>query len=181
MGIISRPISNDLDDANSISSRWGIQANEYVISGKRTDLQDLMVIVSKNRAISIEGEVGPQSTRIRNRNAELEELGEALADMTTQQTKFDPDKKDGEEKFQPSDTTKKTLSKFGINVGDYSKADVEGIIQNLKSMIDGRNNEAQLDMSRLQQLVDRRDESYSTATNLMTAISDTRANLIRNL
>ena len=36
-------------------------------------------------------------------------------------------------------------------------------------------------MSRLQSLVDRRDESYSTATNLMTNISDTRSNLIRNL
>ena len=36
-------------------------------------------------------------------------------------------------------------------------------------------------MSRLQSLVDRRDESYSTATNMMTAISDTRSNLIRNL
>jgi hypothetical protein len=36
-------------------------------------------------------------------------------------------------------------------------------------------------MSRLQSLVDRRDESYSTATNLMTHVSDTRSNLIRNL
>ena len=36
-------------------------------------------------------------------------------------------------------------------------------------------------VSRLQSLVDRRDESYSTATNLMTSISDTRSNLIRNL
>ena len=33
-------------------------------------------------------------------------------------------------------------------------------------------------MSRLQSLVDRRDESYSTATNLMTSISDTRSNLM---
>ena len=51
----------------------------------------------------------------------------------------------------------------------------------LKSMIDSMNNESQTDMSRLQSLVDRRDESYSTATNLMTAISDCRSNLIRNL
>ena len=43
------------------------------------------------------------------------------------------------------------------------------------------NNASQTDMSRLQSLVDRRDESYSTATNLMTSISDTRSNLIRNL
>ena len=51
----------------------------------------------------------------------------------------------------------------------------------LKTMIDSRNNESQTDMSRLQSLVDRRDESYSTATNLMSAVSDTRSNLIRNL
>jgi hypothetical protein len=42
-------------------------------------------------------------------------------------------------------------------------------------------NEAQTDMTRLQSLVDRRDESYSTATNLMTSISDTRSNVIRNM
>ena len=48
-------------------------------------------------------------------------------------------------------------------------------------MIDSRNNEAQTDKTRLQSLVDRRDESYSTATNLMSAVSDTRSNLIRNL
>ena len=51
----------------------------------------------------------------------------------------------------------------------------------VKTKIDGLNNESQTDMSRLQSLVDRRDESYSTATNLMTSISDTRSNLIRNL
>ena len=42
-------------------------------------------------------------------------------------------------------------------------------------------NEAQTDMTRPQSLVDRRDESYSTATNLMTSISDTRSNVIRNM
>ena len=55
------------------------------------------------------------------------------------------------------------------------------MIQNVKSKIDSLNNASQTDMSRLQSLVDRRDESYSTATNLMTSISDTRSNLIRNL
>jgi hypothetical protein len=55
------------------------------------------------------------------------------------------------------------------------------MIQALKSMIDSRNNKAQTDMTRLQQLVDRRDESFSTASSLMTSVSDTRGNLIRNL
>ena len=81
---------------------------------------------------------------------------------------------------------------------DWTKSSVEGMIQalksmidgrnnkaqtdmTLKSMIDGRNNKAQTDMTRLQQLVDRRDESFSTASTLMTSVSDTRGNLIRNL
>ena len=64
---------------------------------------------------------------------------------------------------------------------EWTKSSVEGMIQSLKSMIDSRNNKAQTDMTRLQSLVDRRDESYSTASNLMTAVSDTRSNLIRNL
>ena len=40
-------------------------------------------------------------------------------------------------------------------------------------MIAGRNNAAQSDMSRLQSLVDRRDESYSTATWLSSIAKDT--------
>ena len=61
------------------------------------------------------------------------------------------------------------------------KREVEEWIQKCKSKIDGLNNQSQTDMSRLQSLVDRRDESFTTASNLMSAISDTRGNLIRNL
>ena len=69
-----------------------------------------------------------------------------------------------------------------INLDDNeTKKWLEYFVQRVKSKIDGLNNDSQTDMSRLQSLVDRRDESYSTATNLMTDISDTRSNLIRNL
>ena len=51
----------------------------------------------------------------------------------------------------------------------------------LQYEIDYETNEMQQDMVTMQSLVDRRDESYSTATNLMTSISDTRANVIRNM
>lgn len=62
-----------------------------------------------------------------------------------------------------------------------NKKTIEGMLSRVKSEIDSLNNAAQADMTRLQSLVDRRDESYSTATNLMTSISDTRANVIRNM
>jgi len=150
-----------------------------------------MVAIAQNRAVTVEGEVAPLSTRIKNRNKYLEDLGQALSEATNKQASFASDDK-GDKVMSGwfSAAATATMRKAGCsnffnatsgNQADATKAGVEGIIQKLKSVIDGQNNQAQTDMTRLQSLVDRRDESYSTATNLMTAISDTRSNLIRNL
>ncbi len=209
MSITAVPVSNDslASNPNSITARWGVVANEYKIGGKQVDLQDLMVAISQRRATVVEGEVAPQAASIRKRNERLEELGNALAEMTGFQAAFEKDdggNDDGKGWFHTE--TAEVLKSLGFECTYYAKAEgdrderpefycnaenhdefsakkkvVEHMIQRLKSEIDGLNNEAQMDMNRLQQLVDRRDESYSTATNLMTAISDTRANLIRNL
>ena len=58
---------------------------------------------------------------------------------------------------------------------------VEYYLKLVKNKIDALNNEGQKDMTRLQSLVDRRDEAFSTASTLMSSVSDTRGNLIRNL
>jgi hypothetical protein len=182
-----------------LSESWGnIKFYDYtfVVDTKRVlmDFQDLMVAVSEKRAVAVEGEVNPMSVRMRARNTYLDQLGAALAEATKVQAAFDSQAEGGA--VMSGWLTKETvatirragagsyLNQDNPNVAgeaDATKAGIEGIIQKLKSTIDGLNNEAQTDMTRLQGLIDRRDESYSTATNLMTAISDTRSNLIRNL
>ena len=168
----------------SLSQTWGADFFDYTIDNKAVDFQDLMVAVSEKRAVSVEGEVTPLSTRIRTRNSDLDELGAALADLTKQQAAFKSDAAgDSQSGTWVSVETYNTIHKFfdrWMTRNEY-KCWNEYYIQLVKSKIDGLNNEAQTDMSRLQSLVDRRDESYSTATNLMSAVSDTRANLIRNL
>ena len=62
-----------------------------------------------------------------------------------------------------------------------TKSEVEYWLQMVKSKIDSLNNEANKDMTRLESLVDRRDEAYSTASDLMNKVSDTRSTLIGNL
>ena len=64
---------------------------------------------------------------------------------------------------------------------ELTKRKVEELVQLVKSKIDSFNNQSQTDMTRLQSLVDRRDQSFSTATDLMTSVSDTRSNLISNI
>ena len=174
------------------------------------DFQDLLVKFSKNRAVAVEGEVEPLTERIQQRNKRLEELGEVLSELTKIQTEFESDdagdrdmhswmsNKTGavleslgyspayyaKEKDRPDDNDERAdFYKVGWKTEDqYSanKKTIEGMLSRVKSEIDGLNNEAQTDMTRLQSLVDRRDESYSTATNLMTSVSDTRSNVIRN-
>ena len=182
----------------ALSQNWGVSFSDYKVNGKQVDFQDLMIVISEKRAVTVEGEVTPLTARIKNRNAELDKLGSLLAIFTKAQANFKSD-------AAGSDTTgvsgitsdqwqllrQAYIKRGGDDPGatwrpswandNWSKSSIEGVIQALKSMIDTRNNQAQTDMSRLQSLVDRRDESYSTASNLMSAVSDTRSNLIRNL
>ena len=175
------------------------------------DFQDLLVKFSKNRAVAVEGEVEPLTVRINQRNKRLDELGEVLSELTKIQTEFESDDEgDRDMHSWMSNKTGQALESLGYTPKYYATEDdrpkdnedradfykagwagencysankktIEGMLSRVKSEIDGLNNEAQTDMTRLQSLIDRRDESYSTATNLMTSVSDTRSNVIRNM
>ena len=207
--------SIDLQEIGNIEARWGVKAGDYNVTlNSKTDLmdfQDLMVKFSKNRAVAVEGEVEPLTVRIQQRNKRLEELSEALAELTKIQAEFESDDTGAQDMSSwMSNKTGEVLESLGYTPKYYATKDdrpkddeeradfykagwagensysankktIEGMLSRVKSEIDGLNNEAQTDMTRLQSLVDRRDESYSTATNLMTSISDTRSNVIRNM
>ena len=171
----------------TLSQNWGnVSFNDYLFNAKRVDFQDLMVLVAEKRALAVESEVTPMSVRMRARNSDLDLLGQCLAELTAAQATL-PSNADGDDKCSytfSSETVNrvKILTKDGKTLkNNATKEDIEFFIQMVKSKIDSLNNASQTDMSRIQSLVDRRDESFSTATNLMTSISDTRSNLIRNL
>lgn len=177
----------EVQDPVKLSQSWGTATfSDYKVNGDVVDFQDLMIVISQRRAVTVEGEVTPLTARIKMRNASLDALGSALADLTRIQANFKSDANGSDRSdLEISQTTKDTLN---VEIGNLNfdnrkmlKREVEEWIQRVKSKIDGLNNQAQTDMTRLQALVDRRDESYSTASNLMSAVSDTRSNLIRNM
>ena len=169
----------------SLSQSWGVQFGDFYLDGKHTDFQDLMVAISQNRATKVEDEVKPLSTKITNRNKTLEDLGNVLADLTKLQAQFDNDSKGDTRKGSLLPGSKTILiSVFGTLDFDnlqMMKSEVEEWLQKVKSKIDALNNEAQKDMTRLESLVNRRDEAFSTASDLMGKIGDTRSNAIRNM
>ena len=168
-----------------LSQSWGVEFGDYLYNGKRVDLQDVAIIVAERRATSVEGEVAPLATRIQNRNKKLEDLGNVLADLTKLQSQFPSDAKGSDRKGSLQQNSfailKEVFGSLDFSNLQMTKYEVEEWLQKVKSKIDALNNEGQKDMTRLQSIVDRRDEAFSTASDLMSEISDTRASLIRNL
>lgn len=179
---------------------WGAKIVEYNYDKHVVDFQDLMVKITEKRAAAVEGEITPLSKRMENRNKRLSELGNALADISGMQAAFKSDDDGGKWSLdylkQPSEETRKVLSSLEANLwgqgtsgagageGTYgyyvTKSNCEKAAQLLKTRIDLLNNASSEDMTRLQGIVDRRDQSYSTATTLMQAIGDTRSALVKN-
>lgn len=176
-------------------SNWGVKVYDYSHKGAHVDLQDMLVSIAQRRALAIEDEVIPLQTIISRRNERLEKYGRVLSKLTELQVQYTGDETQG-----------KTVSLSGILSSDFSsdnfkeimktigyegavdgstlamsKSGVEGAVARIKSKIDEMNNQAQKDMTRLQAVVDRRDESFSTATTLMTSVSDTRSSTIKNM
>lgn len=167
-------------------SSWGIEANDYRIDGKQVDFQDILVNIAKKRAVAVEGEIAPLSVRIRSRNVLMDALGEALSVLSGAQAAFSSD--DGGSKTTSVNFTANTVKalkacgkNYGTGTQTLTKSKVEELVQLVKSKIDSFNNQSQTDMTRLQALVDRRDQSFTSATELMTNVSDTRGNLISNI
>ena len=169
----------------ALSQSWGVQFGDFFLDGKHLDFQDVLIAIAERRATSVEKEVTPLSTKIQARNKVLEDLGNVLADLTKLQAQFSSDAKGSDRSGTLQQTSKDILiAVFGtLDWSDLkmTKYEVEEWLQKVKSKIDALNNEAQKDMTRLESLVNRRDEAYSTASDLMSKVGDTRSNLIRNL
>lgn len=177
-----------------LGEMWGVSAYDYRLNNKQVDLQDLLVSITQQRATAIEDEVKPLQTIINRRNAKLEKYGAVLQVLTSIQAQFTDDVKTGEAGISTIIPPLENTDEFWSIMADLgysgkgdgssvslSKSQCEGLVSRCKSKVDEMNNDAQRDMTRLQSVVDRRDESYSTATSLMTAVSDSRGTLIKNL
>ena len=193
-------ISNGVDN---FKTRWGSTVNDYMLNSASIAFQDLLVAISERRATAVEAEIPPMTTKMRTRNTRLEKLGTALSELTKAQATFKKDAEGGEDMggwFTPEsgEIFKEFIKELNINFNaDGKKTDlyysakengysankktVDALTEKVKSVMDSLNNKSQTDMTRLQSLVDRRDESFSTATTIMSSVSDTIDNAIRNI
>ena len=190
-------ISSISVDSDNLKA-WGVDVKDYEMDvvkadgsteKKRIDFQDLLINISEQRAATVEKQIEPMSVRMSTRNRKLDNLGAALSIIADIQAKFTDANETGN---KTSTATLTAEAKAGLALVGYTggtvgetltlnKSEAEYYQQMLKTELDSLNNASSKDMTRLQSLVDKRDESYSTATSLMQAVADTRANTIKNM
>jgi len=190
---MSNAITSEIESIDVYSknlAQWGVEVKDYLLDGTRCDFQDLLIEVSEDRARIIEQEIEPMATRMEVRNKRLDELGDALAYIADIESQFTDDSEYKDTKYSSDSLTQSAVN--GLKIVGYNnatvgsklgmtKAEADYYQQKVKSKLDSLNNAASDDMTRLQSLVDRRDEAYSTATSLMDAVGETRANTIKNM
>jgi len=166
---------------------WGVTVVDYKVDNVEIDFETIVTAVATGRATTIEGEVEPLNTQVTQRNNKLEKYGKALADISGKQTSVKDEDRPSAKITITDGVTISVLNEFGIKGQSGSSStsmiitysDAETAVQKIKTAMDKLNNDAQSDMTRLQSLVQKRDDSFSTATTIMTAVSDTRGNLIK--
>ena len=170
--------------SDRLDSLWGVQVVDYVYQGRRMDLQDLLVAVSEERAVTIEDGISPLATRMRMTNRQLEDLGKLLSKFSRLQAKY-KQSEDGTESIDLSPDELKLLNFVGYGATDTTltlkRSDTEAIVQLIKTKMDALNNNSQTRMTRMNGLVEKRDGAFTSASQMMAAVSDTRKNLISAL
>ena len=170
---------------------WGVRVSDYKVDGVAVDFETLVVGLATGQALTIEQEVEPLAKIAQVRNAKLKRLGVALANLASVQASFKPDQEGGawSECVITEDTKSEVNNLYdgstlfdrpaGASLYRITKANCERAIQLVKSEMDKLNNMGQADTTRLQSLVSSRDEKFSIASTIMSAVSEARTNAIR--
>ena len=173
-----------IDTWNERLGTLGISAYDYRRNGVQVDLQDLLTDVTVGRARAVEAEIKPLSDIMRHRNKKLDQYGELLAKLNKIQTSFksadkdEPDKKSTVALTSDEIRLLEEISNKTIASQYPTKPETEEYIQLVKSAIDGMSNRSQTDMTRLQALVEKRDQTYTKAAEFLKDIVDSRSKTI---
>ncbi len=194
----TQPLNKDL----IVRSYYKVGGVDSAVNGMPLTIEDLVTLLAVKRANVLEAEINPMAKIIEARNDRIDKLGTLLASIAQTQSKLES-QEEGEDKafaclglgyylrqyFTDSELGEANLLGWVNNhtaITDECKSKKsDGYIasanQLVKSKIDSLNNDAQSDLSRMDNLVSKRDEAYTLSTDLLSKFSDGRSNIINNM
>ena len=194
-----------VDDGNddlAVRSYYKVEGVDSSVNGMPLTIEDLVTLLTVKRANILEKEITPMAKIIETRNQRIEDLGTLLASVAATQSQLES-QKEGDDNSKPCKGLGYYLKKYFTDselgeanllgwVNAHTSIDdncdskkSEGYIasanQIIKAKIDSLNNDAQSDLSRMDNLVSKRDEAYTLSTDLLSKFSDGRSGILNNM
>ena len=185
-----------------VRSYYKVDGVDTNVNGMPLTIEDLVTLLAVKRANVLEKEITPMAKIIEARNERIEDLGTLLASIAATQSKLESQEEGDDNSFNckglcyylkqyftDSELSEANLlswcnSHNTINDNCSSKKS-DGYIasanQLVKAKIDALNNDAQSDLSRMDNLVSKRDEAYTLSTDLLSKFSDGRSAILNNM
>ena len=156
------------------------------------DIETAMMAVQGCRANLLESNLKTQMEGVQARNNKIAKLNDLLGNLNKAAAKFNGDAKADTQLKDAAGSTSAGESSTDIwnsavsaDVSDSfrvydnsTKADIDGWVQKVKSMIDSESNSQQMDMLRLQSLTNKRNEAYEVMSNFMKKMADSRSSIL---
>ena len=185
-----------------VRSFYKVDGVDSGVNGMPLTIEDLVTLLTVKRANILEREITPMAKIIDARNQRIEDLGTLLASVAATQSKLESQEEGDDNSysctglcyylkkyFTDSELSEANLLGWcnghnSINDSCSSKKS-DGYIasanQLIKAKIDSLNNDAQSDLSRMDNLVSKRDEAYTLSTDLLSKFSDGRSAILNNM
>ena len=156
-------------DQKSINMENGM----FIINGQKMDLGALILLLQSQRINELDKTIADQMKKIAAVNEKLKMLNEMLALC----------RKCSKDKIPPTKELKDLCKKYGIGMpsGDkYTDTDWLTLTLDIQSHIDSLNSQSQLDMIRLQGLINKRNQAFEMASSFLKKDQQTRDSIIGN-
>ncbi|MFO1349199.1 MAG: hypothetical protein U1F68_00370 [Gammaproteobacteria bacterium] len=168
-----------MDISNSVQSLGG---DNFRVGGQTLDFETLVLSIQSERANLLEAQLADQAKAIQDRNDLIAKANAFLNEASNVATKSTD--------TQPS-TGSAALRQFLVdnkipfgNGGDpltLLKPEWDAVTQGIKNLTDKLNSSSQMDMIRLQSLMNKRDQAFEMMTNVLQKTSKLNSDIISNM
>ncbi|WP_183193058.1 hypothetical protein [Brevibacillus nitrificans] len=147
-----------------------------------SDLEAALQAVQNSRAHALEDQLREQLKAVQDRNAKIAELNKLLTKLHNALNNAEKNGASPDQPIEISDEVLDSLKGNEIEVrGDLTVSELQRLIESVKASIDEQSNEQQMDMIKLQELTNKRNEAFDTMTDLIKKMQDSRGTIIGNM
>lgn len=177
----TNPIGNTYTSSVTTANQFGANMN----------IPEMIMAIQLERSNILDNQIKDQMNDMQKRNEWLKDANAALNEMRKNRPTKDGDAAKDYGTFTKTDGTKEDVHDWmhenGIAIEDTGKdkigvqAEFDAAISNLKGSIDTVNSQSQMDMVRLQGLMDKRNQAFDMMTNTLSKTAKSMDSIIGNM